>query len=230
MTLIIPTRLRRLVEGYVIRGDRHLEKGGYLIGRQNTITAFLPVPNTSDGNHATSYQINQPATIAVARELAKMVASEVIGDLHTHPNGTVPSEQDGRYVSSMPWPYHVILSDKGSSFDWYCVDGHLKGVGLVDSDAQLEGIMEIVAGELNLRDLGQFFLTPGGEVISTRKEGLRFITVDEDAIKVEEWWRRVKAGPRGWQYKKTIAECQRGTGLPASRIKVAFRKLGWMNA
>lgn len=225
MTLIIPKRLRGLVESYVAGEGRHLEKGGYLIGRENAITAFLPIPNAATQSHATTYWINRDDTYRIAKELAKMVGGAVLGDLHTHPNGTIPSEQDGRYVSSLPWPYHVILSDKGKAFDWYCVDNHLRGIGLVESDAQLEGIMELVAGELRLRDLGQFFLTPGGEVISSRPEGLPFISIDQDVIAVEGWWRGVKI-ERQWA-RKSFAHCQQSTGLSAARVKAAFKKLGW---
>ena len=190
MTLIIPKKLRGLIETYVAGEGRHKEKGGYLVGRENVITAFLPIPNQSEGSHLSSYWINRNDTYQIACELAKMVGGKVLGDLHTHPNGTIPSEQDGRHIGSLIWPYHVILSDKGKSFDWYCVDNSLKGIGLVDSDAQLEGIMELVAGELSLRDLGQFFLTPGGEVISSRhssrQDGLKFITVDKDVLAFED--------------------------------------------
>ena len=226
MTLIVPNKLRALVESYVMKPNRSLEKGGYLVGRDNVVTAFVPVPNSSSSSHSNTYLID-PGWRPLADEFAKMLNSQVLGDLHTHPNGTVPSEQDGRYVRGMPWPYHIILSDKGESFDWYCVDSSLRGVSLVESDAQLEGMMELMAGELNMADLGRFFITPGGEILSTKKEGMRYVVLDQDVLRVERWWEAIQARQDAWRIRKTLSRCAKDTGMSMARVKAAFKKLDW---
>ena len=221
MSLIIPKALRGLVESYVMKVGRNLEKGGYLVGRDNMITAFIPVPNASNGDHSASYFINRQSTSALAEEFAKMVGGKILGDLHTHPDGTVPSEQDGRYVRGLSWPYHVILSDRKDAFDWYCVDTGLRGIALVESDAQLEGIMELVAGELSMFDMGRFFVTPKGELLSTKREGLSFVEIDADALAVWQW------GKDKNKYYVVAAAASRELKMPYSRVRKSFKKLGW---
>lgn len=221
MSLIIPRKLRTLVEGYVARKDRHLEKGGYLVGRENVVTGFLPVPNFSDSSHTSSYFINPHATRGIAEEFAGMVGGGVIGDLHTHPNGTIPSEQDGVYTRNVQWPYHVILSDAGERFDWYCIDNGLRGVMLTETDKELEGVMELVAGELSMFDMGRFFVTPKGELLSTKKDGLAFVEIDADALAVWQW------GKGKNTHYATAAEASRALKMPYSCARRVFKKLGW---
>lgn len=222
MALIIPRKLRGLVEAYVTFKDRHKEKGGYLIGRENVIVAFLPVPNYSDRDHTSTYFIEPSATKSIAEEFANMVRGSVIGDMHTHPNGTVPSEQDGVYVRGRSWPYHVVLADKGrDGFDWYCIDNDLRGVLLSETDAELEGVMELVAGELSMFDMGRFFVTPKGELLSTNQNGLAFVEVDADALAVWQWGKDMN------RYYVNAAAASRALKMPYSRVRKAFKKLDW---
>lgn len=224
MPLIIPKKLRGLVEGYVMRTNRHLEKGGYFIGRETMLTAFLPIPNFSTGSHANSYSLGDSK--GFAEEFASLVTGKIIADLHTHPNGTVPSEQDGNYVRGIGWPYHVVLSDQGERFDWFCVDNQFRGVPLTESDAEIEGIMELVAGELSLRNLGTLFLTPSGELLSTKPEGRALVTVDEEALQIRKWWDEFERRPYSWHLRRSYIQCHRDTGLPMPAVKRAFKKLG----
>lgn len=221
MPLIIPKKLRALVESYVMSHKRGEEKGGFLMGRENTILSFLPVPNYSSDSHTSTYFINPSATRSIADEVAAMVGGKVLGDVHTHPDGTVPSEQDGRYVRGLSWPYHVIVADHGDRFEWYCVDNSFRGVLLTETDQELEGMMELVAGELSMFDMGRFFVTPKGELLSTKKEALPLIEVDPDVLAVWRWGKDMNA------YYVNAAACSRATKIPYPRVRKAFKKLDW---
>lgn len=221
MSLIVPKKLRALVEHYVLAKDRHLEKGGFLIGRENIVVAFVPVPNFSSSSHTSSYFISPTYTKGIAEEFAAMVSGKIVGDMHTHPDGSVPSEQDKRYVSGVSWPYHVVLADSGDRFDWYCVDNNLRGVLLTETDRELEGVMELVAGELSMFDMGRLFVTPGGELLSTNKKGLAFVEVDVDALRVWQW------GKDKNQYYVVAASAARELKMSYPRVRKAFKKLGW---
>ncbi len=221
MSLIIPKKLRAMVEAYVSAKDRNLEKGGFILGRENVVVAFVPVPNFSSSSHTSSYFINSSYTKGIAEEFAKMVSGKIIGDLHTHPNGTVMSEKDQVYVRGVSWPYHVVLSDVGERFDWHCMDNELRGVLLTETDRELEGVMELVAGELSMFDMGRFFVTPGGELLSTNKQGLAFVEIDVDALKVWQW------GKDKNQYYVVAASASRDLKMPYVRVRKAFKKLGW---
>ncbi len=221
ISLIIPKKLRAMVESYVSSKDRHLEKGGFIIGRENVVVAFVPVPNFSSSSHTSSYFINSSYTKGIAEEFAKMVSGKIIGDMHSHPNGTIPSERDNLYVRGVSWNYHVVLADVGERFDWYCVDNELRGVLLTETDKELEGVMELVAGELSMFDMGRFFVTEGGELLSTNKKGLSFVNVDEDALKVWKWGKD-KNG-----YYVVAASAARELKMSYARVRKAFKKLDW---
>ena len=190
-----------------------------LVGRENAIVGFLPVPNGSSSDHKSSYLLGGGGK-QVAVEFALMLGGYVIADMHTHPNGTIPSEQDRVYVSGIDWPYHVVIADKKNTFDWYCIDKGLVGVQLVESQAEFEGITELAAGEMGLMSLGQLFITPGGELVTTKDEGRKFVTVDEDTLKVWQWGKAVRWG----RYR---TDCARQTKIPYNKVRLAFKKLGW---
>lgn len=221
MPLIIPRKIRTLVESYVARDHRDREKGGYFVGRENAIVAFVPVPNFSTGSHANTYSLDAPATKGIAVEFAAMIGGKILADMHTHPNGTIPSEQDGRYVAGLDWPYHVVLADKGKEFDWYAIDRKMVGVQLVESELEFEGIVALAAGEMSLLSLGQLFITPGGELLGTKGDSKTFITVDEDALAVWRWGKDMYNGSR------TYSQASRVTKIPVQRVKRAFEKIGW---
>ena len=221
MPLIIPRKLRALIESYVMSYKRNEEKGGFLIGRENTILSFLPVPNFSTGSHTNTYFISPTHTKSIAEEVAHMVGGKVLGDIHTHPDGTVPSETDGRYVRGLSWTHHVIVADCKDRFDWYCVDNNFRGVALTETDQELEGMMELVAGELSMFDMGRFFVTPKGELLSTKKDMLPLIQIDSDMLAVWRWGKDMN------QYYVNAASCSRATKIPYARVRKAFKKLGW---
>jgi len=221
MPLIIPKKLRALIESYIMAKDRHKEKGGYLMGRENTILSFLPIPNFSSESHLSTYFINPSTTKSIAKEVAALVGGTVMGDLHTHPDGTVPSEQDGRYVRGLSWPYHVIVADSGNRFDWYCVDNNFRGVLLTETDQELEGMMELVAGELGMLDMGRFFVTPKGELLSTKKDALPLIKIDSDVLAAWHW------GKDKTRYDINAAAASRELKIPYPRVRKAFKKLDW---
>jgi len=183
--------------------------------------SFLPVPNFSTTSHSNSYFINPSTTKSIAEEVAAMVGGKVMGDIHTHPDGTVPSEQDGRYVRGLSWPYHVIVADSGDRFDWYCVDNSFRGVLLTETDQELEGMMELVAGELSMFDMGRFFVTPKGEVLSTKKDMLSLINIDLDVLAVWRWGKDMNS------YYVNAAAASRALKISYPRVRKAFKKLDW---
>jgi len=216
MPLIIPNKLRALVENYLTDSDRKLEMGGYFFGTDQILMGFLPIPNHAE---QTRNQYNLGKTKPFAECYSRMIGCEIVGDMHTHPNRTVPSEQDGRYVNGMAWPYHIIISDKGDSFEWFLVNNKLQTVPWANSNIELEAYSEAVAGEIGLTYLGQVYLSPKGELLGM-PEAKEVLIVDQDVLKVRKW----KSSLRSWE-RITIAEAVRETGLSALRVKKALERL-----
>jgi len=96
------------------------------------------------------------------------------------------------------------------------------GVSLVESEAEFEGIVELIAGEMGLLNLGQMFITPGGELVGTKPEGKRFLAVDEDTLRV---WNHGK--DKNAYYRPSRSECARELKISLARVKVAYKKLEW---
>lgn len=220
MGIIIPKKLSAMVEAYLNASNRDHEMGGYFFGHDDRFTGFLPIPNHAE-NTRNTYNLGR--TRLFADHYARMLGQGIIADMHTHPNGTVPSEQDSRYVSGMSWKYHVIASDKGNEWEWFVVDSQLRGVNWLSSNIELEGYAEAMASETGLTYLGQIFLTSKGEVVG-KPEAQRYITVDTDSYRLSQYVQKVRA--RSQWHDFTYAEAQRELGISSSRAKVAFKKLG----
>jgi proteasome lid subunit RPN8/RPN11 len=221
MTLIIPQKLIALVEKYLFNVDRKIEQGGYFFGRNNVFSGFLPIPNYAQES---SRQYDLGNTRPIADKYAKMLDAEIIADMHTHPNGTVASESDAGYVRNISWPYHVVISDKGSELEWFVVNHSLQSEAYVRNNMELEVYAESIAGETALTYLGQVFLSPKGEIIG-REAARKLLMVDDDVLRVEAWFKSKRQGC-SW-YRPSYAAANRELKMPMPRVKRAFAKMGY---
>ncbi|MDD3092200.1 MAG: Mov34/MPN/PAD-1 family protein [Methanoregulaceae archaeon] len=217
MPLIIPNRLRALVETYLKASDRAKEAGGYFFGTTEVLHGFLPIPNYSE-TPTRSYSRNN--TVSIANSYARMLGYGVVADMHTHPSGSVPSEVDGKYVQSIDWPYHIVIADKQEAFEWFVLDKSLRTVPWASSDVELEAYAEALAGEVGLNYLGQVFITPGGEIVG-KPEAKKLLNVNQDVYRLENWLRtRSFYAQSSWKY----AEASRELGISVARVKKAYEK------
>lgn len=218
MALIIPRKLRALVENYILKGDRKKEMGGFFFGEEENITAFLPMPNYADNEYS---QYDFGNTKSIAKHFARMVDGNIIGDMHTHPSGTVPSQGDSGYINGMEWKFHIIIADKGDrDFEWFALSRKMQSVAVVYSDVELSAYGELLAREIGLKSLGRVFISPNGELLG-RDETKAILEVDADTLRVLEW-----NNQRKYQWGATMAEAQRDLKMTAGRVKKAFKKLG----
>ncbi len=220
MTLIIPRKLQVLVETYLNAMDRTKEMGGYFFGHDSTFTGFLPIPNYAD-HPQREYSLNN--TRQIADGYAKMLGARVIADMHTHPNGTVPSEQDSRYVRGMSWSNHLVIVDKGQDWEWFVLDRELRTVQWLNSNIELEAYAETIASETGLTYLGQVFLTPRGEIVG-KPEAQKYLGVDAETWRVSKYIDGVRSQNRYHSF--SYAEVNRKTGVSLPKVKEAFKKLG----
>jgi len=215
--IVIPKKLRSLVEGYIKASDRRRELGGFFFGSEGKFKAFLPCPNFSQTPYR---QFNYGSGRYFAEEFSKMLGFPIVADMHTHPDGTVVSARDLDYLKS-GYPYHVVIADMGESFRWFVLDRKGREVGIVESDEELEKLAFFFAEETGLRDLGRAFLTPSGELLITTDKGRCFLQLDEDALKVYEALASYK--PR-WK-RPSKKELRELTGLSLTRLNRALSKL-----
>ena len=219
MSLIIPKKLQVLVDTYLNAMNRKKEMGGYFFGHDSIFTGFLPIPNYHDQPYS-HYSLSN--TLPIAEGYAKMLNAKILADMHTHPNGTVPSEQDSRYVQGISWPYHLVIVDKGNEWEWFVLDKELRTVQWINSNIELEAYAETIASETGLTYLGQVFLTPNGEVVG-KVEARRFIEVDADTWRISKYVEEVRRENKYHTF--SYAEVKRKLNIPVPKIKEAFKKL-----
>lgn len=215
MTLLIPTKIRNMVERYLTKGNRSYEMGGYFFGSNNTLKGFLPIPNYAD-NQLTTYNLDH--TRSIADGYARMLGEPILADMHTHPNGTMPSEVDQAYVRGMSWPYHIIIADRQAAFDWFVVDKELRNVPHLSTELEIETYSEIAASEMGLTYLGQVFLTPKGEIVG-KSESVNLLSIDQDYYRLSEWLKKQDSWHR-W----SCTAATRELGISVGRIKKARQK------
>ena len=219
MSLIIPKKLQVLVETYLNAMDRKKEMGGYFFGHDSTFTGFLPMPNYHD--HPYDHYSFQN-TRSIADGYAKMLNAQILADMHTHPNGTVPSEQDSRYVQGISWSNHLVIIDRGNEWEWFVLDKELRTVQWINSNIELEAYAETIASETGLTYLGQVFLTQNGEVVG-KPEARKYIEVDTATWRISKY---VQEAHRKQSWRAVSqAEVKRALGIPLPKIKEAFKKL-----
>lgn len=217
MTVLIPIKLKNMVERYLCASNRNLEMGGYFFGSNDTIKAFLPTPNAHQ--QPSAYHQEYSNATLFAECYSKMIGEPIIADMHTHPNGTVASEGDRKYIEAMRYKYHLLISDKGSSWDWFILNRQFQSVSFVHNEMEIEVYSEAICAEMGMDFLGQVFLTPMGEVVG-KPEARKYLSVDQDAYRVEKWFLK----ERRWNW--SFAQISREIGLSPDRVKKACVKLG----
>ncbi len=217
--IVIPKKLKTLVEQYIISSDRTKELGGYFFGSESKFQAFLPSPNYSETPRNTFRHAKSGKNFA--KEFGVMLDMPIVACLHTHPNGSVVSEADTKYLRTHDYTYEVVIADQGEKFRWFVVNRELQEIGFIKSDEELEKLAFIFALEMGLKDLGRVFMSNDNTLLTTTALGRSLLSIDEDAYKLYNLLKDIK---RRYSFpRKTVM--QQKTGLSASRVNKAIDKL-----
>ena len=217
--IIIPKKLKDIVEHYILSSNRSKELGGYFYGSESKFQAFLPSPNFSD-TPRTTFKRTRTGD-AFAKEFGVMLDLPIVAQLHTHPNGSVVSEADTKYMRSHSYPYEVIVADQGEKFRWFVVNRSLQEVGCIDSAEELEKLAFIFALEMGLKDIGRVFLSNNNTLLTTTALGRALLSIDEDAYKL---YNLLKDIERRYSFPRKT-EMTRKTGLSTAKVNKALAKL-----
>ena len=150
-----------------------------------------------------------------------MLDMPIVACLHTHPNGSVVSEADTKYLRTHDYTYEVVIADQGEKFRWFVVNRDLQEIGFIESDEELEKMAFLFVLELGLKDLGRVFMSNDNTLLSTTDLGRALLGIDGDAYKLYNLLKDIK-----YRYsfpRKTVM--QQKTGLSASRVNKALDKL-----
>ena len=217
--IVIPKKLKAIVEHYILSSDRKRELGGYFFGSESKFQAFLPSPNFSDTPRR-SFKRTRTGD-RFAKEFGGMVGIPIVAEMHTHPNGSVVSEGDLSYIRSHEYPYEVVIADQGEVFRWFVVNRDLHEVGFIESDEELEKLAFLFALELGVTDIGRVFLSNDDSLLTTTKLGRAILTLDEDTYKLYQFLKNYK-----YRYHfPSKTEMKRRTGISTTRINKAIEKL-----
>ena len=217
--IIIPKKLKDVVEHYILSSDRSKEVGGYFYGSESKFQAFLPSPNFSESPRNTFKRTRTGDRFA--KEFGVMLDLPIVAETHTHPNGSVVSEADIKYIRSHNYLYEVVIADQGDKFRWFVVNRNLQEVGFIESDEELEKLAFIFSRELGLKDIGRVFLSNDNTLLTTTTLARALLSLDEDAYKI---YNLLKDHKRRYYFPKKT-EMQRSTGLSATRVNKAIEKL-----
>ena len=218
MSIFIPEKLRDIVNLWLQNSNKTIEQGGVFFGTDTEFKSFLPIPNFSQSS-ANSYNMGNAKYYV--NEFGKMINLKPISGMHTHPNGSIPSEQDGKYIKSSDYPLEVVISENENKFKWFCFDRNLKHVNLYFKDSELEKSFLLITQSFGMTDLGHVMITPKGELLCESNYGRSFLNIDSDAVSVDKWLEKNK---NTWRITKS--SIQRDTNLSLLRINNALNKLG----
>lgn len=215
--MIIAAALRDLVETHVRLG-RPLEVGGVFLGEAERLMFFVPLPNIAqDKNREYLTHIDH---LRVADLIAKMSGLQIIAGMHSHPNGTVVSEADLRWLRGTQHQYGVVVADKGQEMEWFCLNKDGVNQPVMWSEEQHEMVALLLARKIGLTDLGRVMLTPKGEVLSENPEARTLLSLDEDAWKV----RSVLYGLEKWRWP-TKTEIAKLSGISVDRVRKVMKRM-----
>jgi proteasome lid subunit RPN8/RPN11 len=219
-TLFVPEKLKSIVDAWLAKSDRTEEHGGTFFGSDHELKSFLPGVNTSSsprGSYQRSSNWDQQVDL-----FSKMIGYPPVAEMHTHPDGSVPSEGDKKYIANINHkiPYEIIIADMGTEFRWFCVDKELRHVLIYTRDTELESACLLLAGSCGLMDLGRVFVTPDGKILCENDKGKKFLYFDSDAYRV---WLEVN-GKKSWEWtKKQVSE---KTGISISKVSKVLEQIG----
>jgi len=211
--IIVPKKLRLLVERYLEKQDRAREHGGYFFGSQSQFWAFLPCPNFSKEPWK---EFSRGNGDYFGEAFGSMLELPIVAGMHTHPNGSVPSEGDRRYIESHRFNYEVVIADMKDRWRWFVVNRQLQEVGVTESDDELTHIAFMLAHEIGVTDLGRVFVTPKGELLGSDMAKI-LLQMDADAFRVWEYKKQ-----HSWRSKKQVGT---DLGLSKARLNKALTKV-----
>lgn len=217
--IIISKSLRVIVETYIRRCDRKREIGGYFYGDSSKFTAFLPAINYSKNPHREF--VKGQAGKDWSEEFGRMLGVDPVGAMHTHPNGTVASEGDRKYIESHSLEFEVVIADQGDRFRWFVIDRNMREVGIIETNEELDDLSRLFEIELGLLSLGRTFLDENNNtLVISSKIGRVLLDLDRDALQIYGLMKEVDSFRRSSQ-----ARLRDITGLSAQRVKRALKKL-----
>ncbi len=218
MSIFVPEKLRDIVNQWLLNSNRNLEYGGVFFGTETEFKSFLPVPNFSESPGNTYNMGNGRYFVA---EFGKMIGLKPIAHMHTHPNGSIPSEQDTKYIKGSDCPLEIVISDHKTELKWFCFDRTLSHKNLYFRDSDLETSFVLITQSFGMTDLGRVMVTPKHELLCESKLGKSFLNLDSDALAIHQWFERNVS-----LYRKSKAQIQKDTGIPAARVNTALKRLG----
>jgi len=223
-TILIPEKLQELVNNWLTKSNRAEEHGGIFFGTEREMRFFVPFKNAST-TRTTSFQY--PGNYRDMMEIfSKFLDLKPLAGMHTHPNGTVPSEGDKDYLRNSLLPYEVIIADMGKEMRWFCVDRELKHIQLVKG-GDIDIAATMVANAYNLTDLGHVLVSPHGEILSDSERARQFLEFDAEAYRVYEVLMRNSNGDGKlkWDVTKTMLAEQ--AGMTLGRLNKVLTEKAW---
>jgi len=194
--IIIPKKLRLLVERWLEKQDRTREHGGYFFGTETQFYAFMPCPNFSKEPWK---EFDRGNGDYFAESFGQMLESPIVAEMHTHPSGSVPSEGDRRYIEGHRLYYEVILADMKDKWRWFVINRQMQEIGIAESDEELTKLAFMLSHEVGITDLGRVFVTPKGELLGSEKAKI-LLQMDADAYRLWEYKKK-----HSWASKKQMA-------------------------
>lgn len=221
MVIFIPEKLKDVVESWLMRSDRTKEYGGVFYGTETEFKSFLPIPNFSQTPHK-EFKFGNSSEYYI-QEFGNIIGHSIRAEMHTHPNGTIPSEGDRKYIQHHSFPgVEIVIADMGNEFKWFGFDKDLKHVTLYFKDIELEKMVLSLSQSYGLMDLGRCMITPNNELLCDTEHGKQFLLFDSDTYTVWKW---LKEHKDGWR-TRTKTQLHKDTGLSLKKINLALYKLG----
>lgn len=216
--MLISEELKELVERYV-GSHRTVEVGGVFIGDEGRFDMFVPIPNVSVSPRE-MYE-RKTEHLKVAELIAEMIGGKIVGGMHTHPNGTVASEADLKWLESTGHKYGVVIAVKDDGFEWFCLDKRWQNQPIYWSDEHSEMVALLLAKKIGLNDLGRVMITPSGELLCENDEARQLLQLDSDVYLVKK---QLEQKQYSWERlpQRSIAI---KTGLSYERVRKAIKKI-----
>lgn len=197
-----------------------MELGGYFYGTSNRFQAFLPAINYSKTPRREF--VKRPHGPQWAEEFRKMIGIDLVAEMHTHPNGTVASEGDRKYIQSHKLEYEVVIADQGDRFRWFIIDRKMREVGLIETDEELDELSKLFQIELGLLSLGTVFLDMTNKTLIISSEiGRVLLDLDRDSLEI---YHILKERPT-YSRRPSKDTLRHRTGLSLQRVNKAIKKL-----
>jgi len=219
MTIFVPEKLKELVEGWILQSDRKREMGGTFFGSETEFKSFLPIPNFSEKPQS---EFSKGNAQYYEREFSKLIGYPPIAGMHTHPDGSIPSGNDCKYVQHpTTLNIEIVIADMGNEFRWFGFDKNLKHLLIYFKDIELERAVLSLSQSFGMLDIGRCMVTQKGELLCENEKGKQFLNFDTDTYKVWSWLEMDKN-----KWNKTKKQIHLDTGLSLKKVNDALVKLG----